>query len=368
MTMRAMGAFNGTLPEPTGMLIGFIRDPKKYAYLRYVQMVPAPEIQFMWYKIDPDEAIRLVDLNAFGWGYDDYRPTGKAFQIRGDWQDDRTQRWDFPYTIGEATLRVWRKQGIDPKQIYDLTMASKAGIHRASRVVSALASGLTGTATSSLNTLLGTSGKFFDQSSGVQLDPSTGAILDNFQIIKKAFNRVKRLIHLQTNGVVDRKSLYAVIPPVVAQAMSESGEMFEALKQSQYAKNLTDLPDDGGIIEDWNLPARYAGFNLVVEDTPRVYVAQNAAGTVADVTVPSQKDYILNTDSIYFTSRPGGLDGGYGKQSFSTVSVFNFNGEARVEAYSEPKHELIEGHVVMEDKVVVTAAASGYQLTDVLST
>jgi len=367
MALRAMGTFNGTLPEPTGVLIGFIRDPKKYAYLRYCQMVPVPEIQFMWTRIDPDEAIRLVDLNAFGWGYDDYRPTGKAFQIRTEQIDDRTQRWDFPYTIGENTVRVWKKNGIDVKQIFDLTRASQAGVHRAARVVAALQAGLTGSATSSLNTLLGTSGAYFDSSTGTQFDPASGAASPNFQVIKKAFNRIKRLIHLQTNGVVDRNSLCAVIPPVVAQAMSESGEMFEALKQSQFARNLTNLPEDGGIIEDWNLPARYAGFNLVVEDTPRVFVEKKADGTVADVTVASQKDYILNTDTIYFTSRPGGLDGGYGKQSFSTMSIFNFNGEGRVEAFSDPKHQLIEGHVVMEDKAVVTSPASGYALTDVLS-
>jgi len=367
MTMRAMGAFNGTLPEPTGMLIGFIRDPKKYAYLRYTQLIGAPEIQFLWCKLDPDQAIQLVDIENYGWGYDDYRPTGKSFQIRAEWLQDRTQRWDFPYTLGEATVRVWNKQGIDPKQIYDVTRASQAAVHRASRVVSALSAGLTGAQTSTLNTLLGTSGLAFNESSGTQYDPASGAPNANFQVIKRAFNTVKRRIHLATNGVVDRKSLYAVIPPAVAQAMSESGEMFEALKQSQYAKNLTDLPDDGGVIEDWNLPARYAGFNLVVEDTPRVFMTTKADGTAADVTVPSEKDYILNTDTIYFTSRPGGLDGGYGHQNFSTIQLFHFGGEGRVEAFSEPKHELIEGHVVMEDKVVCAAPASGFKLTDVLS-
>jgi hypothetical protein len=367
MPLRAIGAFNGTLPEPTGMLIGFIRDPKKYAYLQYAQLVPAPEIQFMWCRIDPDEAVRMVDLNQFGWGYDDYRPTGKSFQISAEWLTDRTQRWDFPYTLGEATIRVWNKQGIDPKMVFDLTRSSQAGLHRAARAVAALTAGLTGAATSSLNTLLGTTGVGFNDSSGTQYDPSTGAPNANFQVIKRAFNRIKRLIHLATNGVVDRNSLYAVIPPVVAQAMSESGEMFEALKQSQFARNLTDLPDDGGAIADWNLPARYAGFNLVVEDTPRVFITKNADGTVADVTVPAQKDYILSADDIYFVSRPGGLDGGYGKQSFSTLSLFHFGGEARVQAFSESKHELVEGHVVMEDKFVTTAPVAGYKLTDVLT-
>lgn len=367
MTLRAMGAFNGTLPEPTGELIAFIRDPKSFAYLMYTQMIAAPEIQFMYAKLDPDESLRLVNMNEFGWGYDDYRPTGKSFTVRAEWIESRTQRWDFPYTLGEATLRVWRKSGIDPKMVYDLTRANHAALHRASRVVTAMTDASWGANTSTLASLLGTTGSYFDRSTG------TTKLVDgtndpNFQVIKKAFNRVKRRIHLATNGVVNRSNLYAVISPAVAQAMSESGEIFEALKQSQFAKEVTDLPAESAKnVADWNIPARYAGFNLVVEDTPKVFINQKADGTVADVTVASEKDYLLSTDTIYFVSRPGGLDGGYGKQNFSTVHCYHFGGEARVEAFSEPKHELIEGHVVMEDKVLVPAPISGFKLTDVLS-
>lgn len=364
MTLRAMGAFNGLMPVPTGMVIGFVRDPKTFAYLDYAQLVPAPEIVFMYAKIDPDDAIRLVDLNSFGWGYDDYRPTGKSFQPRVEWLESRTQKYDFPYTIGEATLRVWRKNGIDPKMLYDTMRSQHAALHRASRVVSALSSGLTGASTSSLASLLGTPDLYMNDSLGTATLPS-GNEDPRFQVIKKAFNRVKRRLWLATNGVIGRGQMCAVIPPVVAEALSECGEMQEALKQSRYAKELVELPEASNV-QDWNLPPSYAGFKLVVEDTPRVFINQKADGTVADVTVASEKDFILNTDTIYFTSRPGKLDGNYGGQNFSTVQVYHFNGEARVEAFSEPKHELVEGHVVMEDKVLTPATASGFKLTDVL--
>lgn len=367
MTLRAMGAFNGTLPVATDMFVGFLRDPASFPYLQYAQLVPAPEIVFMYPKIDPDDAVRLVDLNAFGWGYDDYRPTGKSFQPRVEWVEGRTQRWDFPYTIGEATLRVWRKNGIDPKSLFDLMRAQHAALHRASRVVAALAANLTGTATSSLASLLGFTNPgdncYLDKSVGTQFRPD-GTEDPNFQIFKKMLNRVKRRIHLATNGAVGRKDLVAVIPPAVAQAWSESGECWEALKQSQHAKELVDLPDPQ---QDWNIPRRYAGFELVVEDTVKVFVQQSADGTVADVTSSSEKDYILSTDTVYCVSRPGGLVGGYGKQNFSTVQVYHYGGEGRVEAFSEPKHELVEGHNVMEDKVLVPATASGFAVTDVLS-
>lgn len=361
MTLRAIGPLNGTMPVPTGIVQGFLRSPEKMPYLRYTQLIPAPEIQFMYYSLDPDVPAALKSFDEYAWAYDDYRPTGKDFQVRGEWIEARTVRYDFPYTLGEATIRVWQKSGIDPKMLFDRVRANHAALHRAARVVHALTSAAWGGNTAALNSFLGTVGAGFDTSSGEQY-LMDGTENPNFQIIKRAFNRVKRRIHLATNGALTGEELVAVIPPVVAEKIAESGEMVEFLKGSPYAKDLTE-PN----VRDWSLPPSYAGFKLVVEDTPRVFINAKADGTVADVTVAAERDYILNNDEVLFVSRPGGLDGGYGFQNFSTVQCYHFNGEGRVEAFSEPKHELIEGHIVLEDKVVVPAVRSGFRLTDVLS-
>jgi hypothetical protein len=361
MTLRAVGAFNGTLPIPTGMVQGFMRDPAKMPYLRYAQLVPAPEIHFMYAKLDPDEVSRLVDLNEYAWGYDDYRPTGKGFTVRVEWVNARTTRWDFPYTLGEATIRVWKKNGIDTKMLYNRMRSNHAALHRAVRVVNGLTNASWGANAAALNTLMGTAGAYYDKSSGQQY-LADGTDNPNFQIIKKSWQRVKRRINLATNAALTGEELCVVMPPTVAEAIASSGEMVEFLKQSQFAERLTS-PN----LKNWNLPEEYGGFKLVVEDTPRCFINQKADGTVADVTVSSDKDYILNTDTIFFTSRPGGLDGNYGFQNFSTVQIYHFGGEARVEAFTEPKHELVEGHVVMEDNVQVPAVISGFKLTDVLS-
>lgn len=362
MTLRALGAFDGLLPQPTGMVVGFLRNPQAAPYLRYAQLVPAPEILFMYYRLDPDEPVRLVDLNDFAWAYDDYRPSGRAFDFKAEALEARVQRWDFPWQLGEATIRVWTKNGIDPRNLYNQVRANHASLHRAVRVISGLTGATWGGNGAVLNTLMGTVGAYYDKSSGQQYLPD-GTDNPNFQIIKKSFQRVKRRISLATNNAVTGNELVAVMSPVVAEAVAASGEMVEFLKQSQFAKELTN-PN----LADWGLPQSYGGFNLVVEDTPRCFINQHADGTVADVSVPAQKDYILNTDTVYFLSRPMGLDGHYGQQNFSTIQVYHYGGEGRVEAFSEPKHELVEGHIVMEDKVLVPAIISGFQLTDVLST
>ena len=354
-TLRAIGPFNGLLPEASGMVVGFIRDPNKMKYLQYTQLIPAPEILYMYFTLDPDEPVRMVNMNENAWAYDDYRPTGKGTQIRGQWTPGNIKRWDFPATIGDATQRVWQKQGISPKMLYDEVLASQAALHRAQRVVTALQTAAwPASNTSDLNVLLATyglasGGAYFDLSSGNELDGG-GMPNANFQIIKKTFNVIKRLIGLSTNMAVEGDELVAVFPPIVAAAISQSGEIVNAVKQSPFAMQLTSYN-----IKNWGIPDEYAGFKLVVEDQPRCYVNMVAAGTVASVGVQNVKDFILNEASVYFVSRKGGLDGGYGFRNFSTVQVYHFNGEARMEAFSDPRSQLVETHVVLEDDVQTPA-------------
>jgi hypothetical protein len=363
MTMRAIGPFNGLLPEPTGVLVGYLRDPKSFPYLRYTQFIPAPEVQFMYWLMNFDDPARMPRENDNVWAYDDYRPTGKGFALQGEWVEARTNRWDFPYTVGEETIRVWRKAGFNIKNMYDEVRSSQFQTHRAWRAVNKLLDASWPTNhTATPQGLIGTTDPVYWNDARGNPDLPTGDADERFLVIKKTLNRVKRRIHLATNGAVKRTELLAIIPPVVAEAISETHEIQEALKQSRFAKELTESTN----ANDWNLPETYAGFTFVVEDTPRVKINQKADGTMADVTVASEKDYILDEDSVIIASRSGSLDGIYGGKSFSTLQMYHYRGEGRVEAFSEPKHELVEGHIVAEDKFVTPSLVSGFKITDVL--
>src|SRR5215468_5751852 len=363
-TFRAIGPQDGILPEPTGMVLGYFRDPNKSPYLRYCQMVPAPEIQFRYAELDPDEPVRLVELNSYAWGYDDYRPSGRGFTFKARWIDDSVQRWDFPYQVGEHTVRVWQKSGINTRMLFDQVRSNHARLHRSVRIVNALTAANWGSNTGTLASLgIIPAGGFWDLSSGTQY-LADGTPNPQFQIIKKTFQKIHRRVNLATNSAVTGEELICVMPPTVAEAVATSGEMVEFLKQSQYAKpDLTQLN-----WATWGLPDMYGGIGLVVEDTPRCFINQHDDGTVANVLVPAQKDYIMTGDTVYFVSRVGGLTGTYGTRNWSTVQLYHFGGEVRVRAFSEPKHELVEGHVEMEDKALVPSTISGFKLTDVLST
>lgn len=379
-TYRPAGPLNGVLPEATGMVIGFMRDPMKAPYLEYCQEVPAPlngNGLFRYCTIDPDEAVRLPNLKENYWGFDDPMPSGKGFNLRFKWDSSNTERLAFPYTLGDRTVQGWDKAGIPLKTLYDRVRLSQAMIARAYRVVTAVRGYSWPAAnTADLNTLLGTTGASFGSSSGTELDPTTGVPNPNFQVIKKAQNRVMRRLDLLSNNATTGGEFVMVFGPRVAQRIAEAGEIVNYLKQQANARQ--DLMVRN---KKWGIPDEYNGWKLVVEDTPQCFMRQKADGTVADVTVAAQKAYMWDDDKVFFGSRPGGLDGQYGFQNFSTVQLYTFSGEAAkagageaaragvyVKAKSDAWDEITQGAIVTEDKPLLPAAGvSGFMLTGVLT-
>lgn len=362
MAYRAIGPFNGTLPVPTGMAIALVRNPKKFPFLNYMQLVPAPELTFMYFKLHPDDPARLKAVDEHAWAYDDYAPSGRGTNYNGDWTSSTIRRWAFAWQLGEQTMRVWKKNALDPKMLYDQLTVHKANLHRAQRCIDVV-TGATYEQSASLQTLLGSASAFWDKSSGEEFDGG-GVANPNFQVIKKSFVAINRRLHLATNGVASLDNMVCIIPPSVAEKLAYAGEIVNLLKQSPYANKLIDDVQ----YAKWGIPECLYGVKMVVEDTPRVFLNLEADGTsIADVTVSSERDYILTGDTVYFGLRPEGMDGGIGMRSFSTWQLYHFEGEVKVQAFSDPENELVKGRVVMQDRELAVATIAGYKLSNVLS-
>lgn len=363
---RAMGAFNGVLPEATGMVIGFLRDPAKAPYLNYCQLIPVPvegNGLYRYATIEPDAPARMVNTEEFSWGLDDPRPSGEAFKPRIKWDSGQTKRYAFGYQLGERTQSGWQKGAkINPKAMYDRIRLGHASLHRSSRAVATLRATVWGASnTSDLQTLRGTGGSpaYWDESSGEERLVS-GNPNPAFQIIKDTTNRVMRRLDLLTNGALGGEELAMVIGPKTAQAVAQSGEIVNYLKQQANAR--ADLMVRN---KKWGVPDEYNGWKIVVEDTPRVFIREKDDGSIADV-VAGERDYIWNDDSVFFGSRPGGLDGGYGETNFSTFQMYYYGGLANVVGETDQWNQLIKGSIDIEDEFRVAAPISGFWLTGVL--
>lgn len=373
--IQPMGAFNGVLPVPTGIVVGHLRDPKLMPYLRYAQFVPAPERIFSYTKIDPNLGTRLPNMNTFAWGYDDDRPQDKTFQIRYKMQESRVKRWNFTTHIGNATQSIWQKQGINYQALANSARLNQAHTHRAQRCLDALTSAnwVSGFNSGTPQTLLGLDNPaYFDDSSGTQR-LSTDLKDPNFQIIRRTLQQVMRKMMFNTSNAVVVEDFIWVLDPIGAQTIARSGEMVEFMKQSPQAFTIT--PEGLTNYNRYNLPESYADFKIVVEDTIRVYTNEQITdeGEVDDVAIGAgTKDYILPAGTSYFLCRVktmgenNGLDGISGVPSYSTLQIYTYNGEARVEAYSDAENDKVRSHIVLEDCPLVPTTISGFKLTGFL--
>ena len=383
-SFRTVGPFNGVLPAATGFVYGFMRDPKRAPFLQYTQVVPAPlegNGLFRYCELQPDDPNRIVSLDEYAWGFDDPMPSGKGFVVRAKWDSANTSRFAFPYTLGDRTQSGWQKgAGINLSSMYDKIRLGHAILHRATRVATALrGASWPANNTSTLQALHGspTPAVYFDTSSGEERLAS-GAANPNFQLIKRTLNIILRRIDLATNGAMTGEEEFCmVMGPLAAQKIAECGEIVNYLKQNPNAER--QLMGRAG---KWEIPQFYQGWKFVVEDTPRTFIRMKADGTIADVTVSSEKDYLWSDDSIAFVSRPGGLDGGYGQQNFSTVQLFTYDGPGAaaqglgdgdlragvyVKAEGDSWNELTKGAIVVEDKPLVPVPTSGFYLTGTLT-
>lgn len=359
-TPRYVGATNSFLPQATGTVIGYIRDPKEFKVNKYTQLIEAPAPVFLWAELERDQAVRLVTENEFAWEDGDERPTGHHNLTRFSWSEGRTFRRDFPWMLGNQAINTARKVGaFDPSEVESKSVASQAMTFRTNRVINLLqTAGNWSVNTADANTLNGGLGKW-DKSSDQPADTT------KYLAIKQTLMAAAQKIHLGTNGKVKISDMQLIINPTAAIAMANTSEIHNYIKYMASVKVLTD----GGLDnpnEMWGLPKTLYGFEVIVEDAPIVTVYPKADGSIASI-ASNQRSYIKNSDSAILTSRPGAIDAPYGAPSFSTMQLYWYDYEMRVDSFSDSKNERTEGHVVEQIKEILAAEATGYLITDILT-
>jgi len=360
-TPRFVSPTNTFLPQATGQVIGYIRDPKEFNVNRYVQLIEAPAPVFVYPVLEKDQSIRIAEETEFAWEDGDMRPTGHHNLSRFSWTEGRCFRRDFPYTLGLQAVQTARKVGaFDPELVESKSVSSQAMTYRTNRVIKGLQTTANWSGnTADANTLNGGVGKW-DAASG---DPSVTA---HYLAIKKTLMAAAQKIHLGTNGKVKWKDLRLVLSPITAMAMANTGEIHDYLK---FNSNSTKIVEEGGLAnpnEMWGLPATLYGIEVVVEDSPIVTVHSKADGSLASIS-SSERTYIKDSDSAILMSRVGGIDAPYGAPNFSTLQLYWYQYEMAVESREDTWNKLVEGHVVEQVKEVIAASDSGYLITDVLT-
>ena len=174
------------------------------------------------------------------------------------------------------------------------------------------------------------------------------------QDIKRSINHAIELILKDTLSAVEEEALILVISPAVAIGMSECQEIVDHVKHSETA--IDQIRGDGKFKNPnarCGLPLQLYGADVVVDAT---YKTTSKKGATA------AKSAVLGTDVAYMVARPGDLVAPSGGPSFSTVSILALE-ELTVETLRDSRNRRVEGHVVDDVDVVLTAPVTGFRFT-----
>lgn len=325
------------------LVISFSRNQSKFPFARYIQYKTVTQDQGYYLRITAENAARVVgsSLTEFVWPDGADAPRRNSGTEKFAFLDYRTERYAPDFTLGwkAAKQADWDIQGMEEAFHIQQCMTLR-GVN--------------------IGNVLQTTGNW-DASHKIDVASITGNT-DSWELsttqrqdIKRSLNYAKGLIHKHTLGVVEAKDLQLTMNPVTAQRLGESQEIIDYIKQTPDAWQAVQ-GELAGVNQQWGMPDKLYGIPVVVDDTVVVTSARGATATTYA--------YTLADGNAFLLSRPGGLSANaVNGPSFSTVTSF-FYEELTVETKDDPDNRRVNGRVVDDLAVVMTAPASGFWFTN----
>lgn len=323
----------------TGALqVEFTRSVNSFALSRYAQIVPVSKMTGYYLRQDTTDNTRVSDVNEFVWPLGNDRPTGK--QNSFEFVQYATQRFAFPFYIPQesANQAAW--------DVVAQHARSKAQLAMTRRTIAAA-------------TALSTSGNWAGNyaATPAALPTATGNWNGSTEVngyIQASIQQVMQIISKTSGGAVSPSQIIMVISPEVAVAISQAPETKAYVKNNPGTLQFYQGSDT---FARWGIPPTLFGLgDVVVDDSVRT--TSKKGGTLA-------QSFILG-QGAYFVSRPGGLVGVEGANSFATLQIFAYE-DMTVEQFNDPLNRRIEGRVIDNSVPAVVAPVAGYAIGDVIS-
>lgn len=327
------------------LIVGFSRNPTKFALNEYVQIRDVTLKSGFFLKIGTEEAGRILDSNLsdYVWPDGSDRPQNNDGTEQFAFHDYRTTRYNYPWKLGQDSIKqaAW---GIVESQ--EAIMAQKAMTARTQLVHGVLNTPANWEAshTKDVTTIAGNTGTW---------DASTNTRSD----IQRSLEFAADVILKDTLGMVEKDELRLVMNPFTARAISITQEIRAHVAGSVYS--MPQIRQDAAQFNQYGLPSHLYGYRTLVEKTVKVTSRRGAATATREFVMPNGVAYLL--------ARPGGLVAPPGGgPSFSTVSLFLYE-DMTTETFSDDEHRRTRGNVVDDCQPVVTASASGFRFTGLLT-
>ena len=345
----APGQFNTYIPstESTNNLIAdFSRNPDKFRLAEWCQYVPVEKNKGFFTEMTVEQAGRIVNADGddMRWADGTEAPRQSFGLETFEFKPYVTERYVSGFELGEMAAG---------QASWDV-IAQHARIHAQRmmtlRTVKAVA--IAGAAGSYLSAnQIDINSPPADLNTSGRLDVATSANVD----IKRTLDYAAELIYQGTLGAVAQSDLCVVMNPMTARRLSVTQEIRDTLKQSPFAMQIVE--NQLGSVNNWGMPDKLYGYNIVCEDAVKVTTIKGAT---------TARDYVLADGTIFVCSRPGGLEGVEGSPSFSTFQTF-LKTEMLVESKHDQDNKRHVGRIVDDFDVRMVAPLSGVHITNTLT-
>ena len=329
-----------------GLIVDFSRNPSQFALNKYAQIKGVAKEAGYFLKMTVEECGRILntDLSDFVWADGQERPLRNEGDESFLFQDYKTQRYDYGFNLGDKAVNQADWDIVGTHSRIHAQQAMTARTQLAKTMLDTIGDGSLGgssTHTSAVASITGNTGNW-------------GQSTTQRQDIKRSFNYAAQLILQDTLSAIDETSLIVVMPPAVAIEMSECQEIVDHVKHSETA--IDQIRGDGKFKNPnarFGLPLQLYGCDIVVDAT---YKTTSKKGATA------AKEAVLGTNVAYMVARPGDLVAPSGGPSFSTLTLLALE-EMTVETLRDERNRRVEGHVVDDICLVLTAPVTGFRFT-----
>ena len=352
MAVSVAGQYNTYIAnhEATqGLITDFSRNPDKFKLAQWAQYIPVEKNRGHYIEMTVEMAGRIRSTSGADreWPDGNEAPSGVGNLEQFEFQDYRTHRYAFPYSLGQLAVE---QASWDVLAQHGRIWAQNAMTLRTQRA--------TTVATTAANYLSGMTIDIDAEPAGLGTVANWDAALETTMDIKRTLDYAFQQIQLQTLSSVSQADVNIILNPDLAAKMANSQEIRATLKQSPYALDQVLSNLDGAAYSNYGLPRKLYGYNVVVEDTVKVTTQKNHA-------TPSRQ-YVWPDGVCVMASRPGGLDGQEGAPSFSTFGVL-LNEEMTVESKHDIDNRRHMGRVVDDFDVKMIAPVSGVYIYNALT-
>lgn len=299
--------------DVTGKLVvNFSRNPKDFLVNKLAKITPTDKTAGFYAKLNPDTAARIVNAKGHVWHDGQPRPVTPGDQAEFDYKPFQQTRYAYQAPIGYMA-----------SDQADLPLIEVMSQQQAARAMTFRATKLYEVAYNTANydsthvataTALG----------GGKWDVATNTA----PYIQKTLQAVARQIEKDTIGAVKYDDLTLVISPTIAQAIAQSQEYRDTLKQSPFADGM--LTGQGNINRAYGIGELLYGMKVVVDPTIRVSTKTGAASTT--------RGYVSSDTTALVIARPGDLvNVGVAASDFSSFHFFTYSkDEMNVEVIDYP--------------------------------